>query len=330
MSFAALLLEQDDDGNVTHSVTDLTDDDLPEGDVLVDVEYSTVNYKDGLAITGRSPIVRTWPMVPGVDLAGTVAASDHGAFEPGDRVVLNGFGVGETHWGGYAERARLRGEWLVTLPDAIGTRQAMAIGTAGYTAMLSVLALERHGITPARGPVVVTGAAGGVGSVAVAILAGIGYEVIASSRRSDSEGDYLRHLGAGEIIDAAELSEPGRPLASARWAGGIDAVGSTTLVNVLAATQPHGCVAACGLAQGADLPGTVMPFIIRGVTLAGIDSVMQPMAGRQEAWARLATDLDPALLDAMTSEVGLADVPAVAADIVEGRTRGRVVVRVGG
>jgi acrylyl-CoA reductase (NADPH) len=259
-----------------------------------------------------------------------VAASDHGAFEPGDRVVLNGFGVGETHWGGYAERARLRGEWLVTLPDAIGTRQAMAIGTAGYTAMLSVLALERHGITPARGPVVVTGAAGGVGSVAVAILAGIGYEVIASSRRSDSEGDYLRHLGAREIIDAAELSEPGRPLASARWAGGIDAVGSTTLVNVLAATQPHGCVAACGLAQGADLPGTVLPFIIRGVTLAGIDSVMQPMAGRQEAWARLATDLDPALLDAMTSEVGLADVPAVAADIVEGRTRGRVVVRVGG
>jgi acrylyl-CoA reductase (NADPH) len=327
MSFAALLLEQDDDRNVTHSLTELTDDALPDGDVLVDVEYSTVNYKDGLAITGRSPIVRTWPMVPGIDLAGTVAASDHDAISPGDRVVLNGYGVGETHWGGYAQRARLRGEWLVALPDAISTRQAMAIGTAGYTSMLAVLALERHGISPDRGPVVVTGAVGGVGSVAVAVLAGLGYEVIASSRRSDSEGDYLRHLGAAEVIDATELSEPGRPLASARWAGGIDAVGSATLVNVLAATQPHGCVAACGLAQGADLPGTVMPFVIRGVTLAGIDSVMQPMAGRQEAWARLATDLDPGLLDAMTTEVGLADVPAVAADIVEGRTRGRIIVR---
>ena len=329
MSFAALLLEQDDDRNVTHSLTDLDDDALPEGDVVVDVEYSTVNYKDGLAITGRSPIVRTWPMVPGVDLAGTVSTSYHEGFEPGDRVVLNGYGVGETHWGGYAQQARLRGEWLVTLPDAISTRQAMAIGTAGYTSMLAVLALEQHGITPDRGPIVVTGAAGGVGSVAIAILARLGYDVIASSRRSDSEGEYLRRLGAGEVIDAAELSEAGRPLASARWAGGIDAVGSTTLVNVLAATQPHGCVAACGLAQGADLPGTVMPFVIRGVTLAGIDSVMQPMAGRQEAWARLATDLDPGLLDAMTTEVGLADVPAVAADIVEGRTRGRIVVNVG-
>jgi len=327
--FNALLLHRDDDRNVTHELAELDDDALPDGDVTVDVEYSTINYKDGLALTNRSPIVRSWPMVPGIDLAGTVTASDHPSFGAGDRVVLNGWGVGESHWGGFAERARVDGNWLVHLPDALTTRQAMAIGTAGYTSMLCVLALERHSVTADRGPVVVTGAAGGVGSVAIAILARLGYDVIASSRRSDSEGEYLRRLGAGEVIDAAELSEAGRPLASARWAGGIDAVGSTTLVNVLAATQPHGCVAACGLAQGADLPGTVMPFVIRGVTLAGIDSVMQPMAGRQEAWARLATDLDPGLLDAMTTEVGLADVPAVAADIVEGRTRGRIVVNVG-
>jgi acrylyl-CoA reductase (NADPH) len=326
--FTALLLHRDEDRNVSAELTELDDDDLPEGDVTVDVEYSTINYKDGLAVTDSSPIVRQWPMVPGIDLAGTVTASDHDAVGIGDRVVLNGWGVGESHWGGFAQRARVAGDWLVPLPEALTTRQAMAIGTAGYTSMLCVLALERHDITPDRGPVVVTGAAGGVGSVAVAILAKLGYSVIASSRRVDSEADYLTRLGAAEVIDAAELSEPGRPLASVRWAGGIDAVGSHTLANVLAATEPRGCVAACGLAQGADLPATVMPFIIRGVTLAGVESVTAPRQLRLEAWARLAEDLDTSALDSMTTEIGLAEIPAVASDIVEGRVRGRVVVAV--
>lgn len=326
--FNALLLHRDDDRNVTHELTELDDDALPDGDVTVDVEYSTINYKDGLALTNRSPIVRQWPMVPGIDLAGTVTASDHASFAAGDRVVLNGWGVGETHWGGFAERARVDGDWLVHLPEELTTRQAMAIGTAGYTSMLCVLALERHGVTPDGGPVVVTGAAGGVGSVAIAVLAQLGYSVIASSRRVDSQADYLTRLGASEVVDATELAEPGKPLASVRWAGGVDVVGSHTLVNVLAATEPGGCVAACGLAQGADLPATVMPFIIRGVTLAGIDSVMAPHDLRVEAWRRLADDLDTAALDAMTDEVGLDDVARVGTDIVDGKVRGRVVVAV--
>lgn len=324
--FKALLLHRDDDRNVTHEVTEVDDDALPDGDVTVDVEYTTINYKDGLAITNSSPIVRQWPMVPGIDLAGIVTSSDHAEYAAGDRVVLNGWGVGESHWGGLAGKARVDGDWLVHLPSELTTRQAMTIGTAGYTSMLCVLALERHGVTPDGGPVVVTGAAGGVGSVAIAILAKLGYSVIASSRRVDSEADYLTRLGADEIIDAAELSEAGKPLSSIRWAGAIDAVGSHTLANVLAATEPRGCVAACGLAQGPDLPTTVMPFIIRGVTLAGIDSVMAPRELRVEAWGRLAADLDSGSLDAMASEVGLGDVPGVASDIVAGRTRGRVIV----
>jgi len=328
--FRALLLTKPDDGPVSHELTELDDGDLPEGDVVVDVGYSTVNYKDGLAVTNSSPVVRSYPMVPGIDLAGTVADSAHPGISPGDRVVLNGWGAGETHWGGYAGRARVPGEWLVPLPPGLSERQAMAIGTAGYTAMLSVLALEDHGVEPGSGPVVVTGAAGGVGSVAIAVLDRLGYQVVASSRRVSSEGDYLRSLGAAQVIDAAELSEPGRPLGKVRWVGGVDAVGSHTLVNVLAATQPYGCVAACGLAQGPDMAGTVLPFILRGVTLTGIESVNMAHERRLRAWDRLARDLDPDVLESMTSEVDLAEVPDVAARILEGAVRGRVVVVVGG
>ncbi|MBS0409363.1 MAG: oxidoreductase [Proteobacteria bacterium] len=326
-TFRAIRLSKTEGGQ-TAQILDLTDADLMEGDVTVRVDHSTVNFKDGLALTGKSPVVRVWPLIPGIDFAGTVERSANPAFRPGERVVLNGWGVGETHHGGYAQKARVRGDWLVKLPDAISNARAMAIGTAGYTAMLCVLALEKQGVTPDKGDVLVTGAAGGVGSVAIAILSKLGYRVVASSRRKDSEGDYLRGLGAAEVIDAGELSAPGRPLGKERWAGAVDSVGSHTLANVLAQTRYGGTVAACGLAQGMDLPGSVAPFILRGITLAGIDSVMRPKADREEAWARLARDLDLAKLDAMTVTAALADAPRLGADIVEGKVRGRVVIDV--
>lgn len=304
----------------------LTEADLMEGDVTVAVDYSTVNYKDGLALTGAAPIIRAWPLIPGIDFSGKVEKSDNPAFKPGDRVVLNGYGVGEGHSGGYAQKARVKGDWLVKLPDAISNEQAMAIGTAGYTSMLCVLALEKNGVKPGS-DVVVTGAAGGVGSVAVAILAKLGYRVIASTGRA-SEADYLKGLGADEIIDRGELSNPAKPLGKERWAGAVDCVGSHTLANVLSMTKYGGTVAACGLAQGMDLPGSVAPFILRGVTLAGIDSVMAPMEKREEAWARLATDLDMKKLEAMSFRAKLDDVPKLAQEILAGHVRGRAIVDV--
>lgn len=326
--FTALLLQKTDDG-FRHDITRLADDQLPEGEVTVVVDYSTVNYKDGLAICNGAPVVRNWPLVPGIDLAGTVEASDHPDWQPGDRVTVNGWDMGEKHWGGMAQKARVDAAWLTRLPEGIGTRAAAAIGTAGYTAMLCVMALEDHGMAPGDGPVVVTGAAGGVGSVAVAVLAGLGHEVVASTGRAASEGDYLRTLGAAEIIDRSELSEPGgRPMARPRWMAGVDTVGSHTLVNLIAALEPEGAVAACGLAGGPDLPGTVFPFILRGVSLLGVNCVYQPAARRDEAWARLAADLDVEVLDSITGEVPLAEVPRVAADILAGAVRGRVVVDV--
>jgi len=325
-TFKALRLHKTESGAPDARFEDLTAADLMDGDVTVRVEHSTVNFKDGLAVTGRSPIVRTWPLIPGIDFAGVVETSDHAGFQPGDRVVLNGWGVGETHHGGYAGLARVKGEWLVKLPDALSNAHAMAIGTAGYTAMLCVLTLERQGVTPDKGEIVVTGAAGGVGSVAIALLSRLGYRVVASSRRKDSEGAYLTGLGAAEVIDAADLSGPARPLARERWAGAVDAVGSHTLANVLSQTRYGGVVTACGLAQGLDLPGSVAPFILRGVTLAGVDSVMRPAPDRRDAWSRLARDLDLAKLDAMTTHAPLDDVPRLAADIVEGKLRGRVVI----
>jgi len=324
--FKAILIEKTDGGHDA-KVTDLDEARLPEGDVTVRVEYSTVNYKDGLAITGKAPVVRKYPMVPGIDLAGTVEASNNPEWKPGARVVLDGYGIGELHWGGLAQRARVKGDWLVPLPAGLTTRQAMAIGTAGYTAMLSVLALERHGVRPGDGEVLVTGAAGGLGSVAVALLAKLGHRVVASTRRA-AEADYLRALGAAEILDAATLSGPGKPLGKERWAGAIDSVGSHTLANVCATTRLHGAVATCGNAQGMDFPATVAPFILRGVTLCGIDSNQAPKKDRLEAWARLARDLDPARLDAMTREIPLAEAIAAAGDIVGGKVRGRLVVNV--
>jgi len=325
--FRALVVEKVD-GGVVADLRDLDEAELPDGDVTVEVAYSTVNYKDGLAVTGRGPVVRRYPMVPGIDLAGTVLESRHPEFSPGDAVVLNGWGVGESHWGGFAGKARLRGDWLVPLPSAFTPAQAMAIGTAGYTAMLAVLALEHHGVTPDRGEVLVTGASGGLGSVAVAVLAKLGYRVLASTGRPE-EADYLKGLGAAEIVDRKELSEPsGKPLGKERWAGAIDCVGSHTLANVLASTRYGGAVAACGLAQGMDLPASVAPFILRAVILAGIDSVMAPKALRLEAWSRLASDLAVDKLETMTAEVGLGGVPKVAQDILAGRIRGRVVVDV--
>ena len=326
-SFRAIRLYKTDAGQETRFV-DLTEADLMEGDVTVRVEYSTVNYKDGLALTGKAPVVRVWPLTPGIDFAGVVETSDNPAFAPGERVVLNGWGVGETHHGGYAGKARVKGDWLVKLPEAISAAEAMAIGTAGYTAMLCVMALEREGVTPDKGDILVTGAAGGVGSVAIALLAKLGYRVVASSGRKATEGDYLTGLGAADIVDRAEFSAPGRPLGRERWAGAVDAVGSHTLANVLSQTRYGGAVAACGLAQGMDLPGSVAPFILRGVTLCGIDSVMAPKAKREEAWKRLARDLDLAKLAAMRLDAKLADVPALGADITEGKVRGRVVVDV--
>ncbi|MGZ3402510.1 MAG: acrylyl-CoA reductase (NADPH) [Phenylobacterium sp.] len=325
--FRALRVFKTDDGQETRLVT-LSDADLMDGDVDVRVDYSTLNYKDGLALTGRAPVVRAWPLTPGIDFAGVVERSDHAGFKPGDRVVLNGWGVGESHHGGYAQKARVKGDWLVQLPQSLTSAQAMAIGTAGYTAMLCVMALERQGITPDRGDILVTGASGGVGGVAIALLSKLGYRVIASTGRKAQETDYLTALGAQDIIDRAELSAPGRPLGKERWAGAVDSVGSHTLANVLAQIRYGGAVAACGLAQGMDLPGSVAPFILRGVTLAGVDSVMCPAPLRSEAWRRLATDLDLERLSAMTQVVGLEEVSGLAADILDGRVRGRVVVDV--
>jgi acrylyl-CoA reductase (NADPH) len=306
----------------------VSESELMEGDVTVRVSHSTINFKDGLALTGKAPVVRRWPMIPGIDFAGTVETSSHPDFKAGDAVILNGWGLGETHLGGYSEIARVKGDWLVRRPAAFSAAQAMAIGTAGYTAMLCVLALEQHGIAPASGPVLVTGAAGGVGSVAVALLARLGYHVIASTGRA-SEADYLKGLGAKEILDRAELGAgPGRPLAKERWAGVVDAVGSHTLANAIAATRYGGCVAACGLAQGMDLQTSVAPFILRGITLAGIDSVMAPKSRRVAAWDRLGRDLDTAALDAMTVTRPIADAPALAPEILAGQVRGRVVLEI--
>ena len=324
--FRALLLEKNEAG-FRAAVQTLDDERLPAGDVLLEIEYSTLNYKDALAITNKSPVVRLWPMVAGIDGAGTVLESSHPAWKTGDRVIHNGWGLGETRWGCLAGLARLAGDGLVRLPPAFSTRQAMAIGTAGYTAMLCVLALERHGVAPGSGEVLVTGATGGVGSVAVALLARLGHSVVAATGKP-AEADYLKRLGAAIVIDRAELAVPGKPLQKERWAGVVDAVGSTTLANALAQTRYGGTVAACGLAGGTDLPSSVMPFILRGVTLAGVDSVMAPLALRQAAWERLARDLDPALLDSMVEEIALEEAPARAADLMAGKVRGRLVVRI--
>ncbi|MBX9588561.1 MAG: oxidoreductase [Hyphomonadaceae bacterium] len=306
---------------------ELGEADLMDGDVLVRVSHSTINYKDGLALTGKAPVIRRWPMIPGIDFAGTVVSSTHGSFKAGDAVILNGWGCGETHLGAYAQMARVKGDWLVPKPGAFTAAETMAIGTAGYTAMLCVLALERNGLTPDKGPIVVTGAAGGVGSVAIALLAKLGYQVIASTGRA-GERDYLMRLGASEIVDRAELAAPARPLGKERWAGGIDAVGSHTLANVLSMVRYGGAVAACGLAQGMDLATSVAPFILRGVTLAGVDSVMAPKAVRVEAWNRLARDLDKAKLHAMTVTRPIEDVVALAPEILAGKVRGRVVLEI--
>ncbi len=325
-TFKALRIDKAEKGTTANFV-DFNDSDLMDGDVTVKISHSTVNYKDGLAITGRSPVVRRFPMIPGIDFAGVVEASDNPAFKVGDAVVLTGWGVGETHLGGYAARARVKADWLVPLPTGLSPAHAMAIGTAGFTAMLSILALESHGLTPAAGPVVVTGAAGGVGSIAVALLAKAGWDVIAVTGRP-AEADYLRSLGAKEILDRAELSGPGRPLGKERWAAGVDSVGSHTLANVLSQTRYGGAVAACGLAQGMDLPTSVAPFILRGVSLLGIDSVMCPKGRRITAWARLAHDLDAARLDSMSQTVKLEDVPGVAEAILDGKVRGRTIVTI--
>ncbi len=323
--FKALLLDNANGFQV--SLQDLDESRLPAGDVTVAVQYSTLNYKDGLALCNKGPVVRSWPMVAGIDGAGTVLASSHPAWKVGDAFVHNGWGVGETHWGCLAEKARLKGDWLVKRPAVFTARQAMAIGTAGYTAMLSVLALEDHGVKPGDGEVLVTGATGGVGSVAVALLGRLGYKVAAATGKA-AEADYLKALGASTVIDRAELAAPGKPLQKERWAAVVDAVGSHTLVNALAQTRYGGVVTACGLAQGMDLPGSVAPFILRGVTLAGIDSVMAPLPKRQRAWERLARDLDPALLERMVEEVPLESAVAKAQQLMAGQVRGRVVVKI--
>jgi acrylyl-CoA reductase (NADPH) len=324
--FKALVASKGDKGPAV-AWTELGIGDLMDGDVTVRVSHTTLNYKDALALTGKAPIIRKWPLIPGIDFTGTVEVSTHGGFKAGDAVILNGWGVGEVHHGGYAEVARVKGDWLVQRPAAFTAAQAMAIGTAGYTAMLCVLALEAHDVTPAKGPVLVTGAAGGVGSIAVAVLAKLGHHVIAATGRPQEEA-YLKSLGAAEIIDRSELSGPARPLGKERWAGAVDVAGSHTLANVISMTKYGGCVAATGLAQGMDLPGSVAPFILRGITLAGIDSVMAPKARREMAWARLARDLDLAKLDAMTVTRPLADAPRLAADLMAGKVRGRVVLAV--
>lgn len=324
--FSAILIDKTDAGQ-TVSVTQVDEASLPDGDVTIDVAFSTLNYKDGLAITGRGPVVRKFPMVPGIDLVGTVRSSDHADWKAGDKVVLNGWGVGETHWGGLAQVARLKGDWLVPLPSAFTEKQAMAIGTAGYTAALCVEALVKAGVTPDQGEVLVTGATGGVGSVAVALLKKAGFTVVGSTGKA-SEADYLKELGADSVIDRNELSTPGKPFQKERWAGAVDSVGSATLANVCAQMRYGGAVAACGLAQGADFPATVMPFILRGVRLLGVDSVMAPKASRLVAWERLARDLDPSVLDVIATEIGLGEAIAAAADLLDGKVRGRILVDV--
>ncbi|RMQ31530.1 alcohol dehydrogenase [Pseudomonas syringae pv. actinidiae] len=326
--FKGILIDKSEAG-YSVKLTDIDQAQLPPGDVTVSVSHSTLNYKDALAITGQSPIVRSFPMVPGIDLAGTIEASDTPELKVGDKVLLNGWGVGEGHWGGLAQKARLKSEWLIPLPHAFTPAQAMAIGTAGYTAMLSVIALEKHGLTPDHGDVLVTGANGGVGSFAIAILARLGYRVIASTGRV-AQSEYLHTLGAAQIIDRQTLSQPGRPLAKEQWAAAIDSVGSHTLANVCAGIRYRGVVAACGLAQGMEFPGSVAPFILRGVTLAGIDSVTRPRADRLEAWSRLASDLDLSLLPLISREVGLSEVIDIAPQLIAGQVRGRVVVDTAG
>jgi acrylyl-CoA reductase (NADPH) len=326
-TFKAIRIEKAEQGQGV-ALASFDESELMEGDVTVRVEWSTVNYKDGLAVTGKAPVVRRFPMIPGIDFAGTVETSSHAAWKPGDKVILNGWGVGETHLGAFGEKARVKGDWLVALPAGMSGRDAMAIGTAGYTAMLCLMALEKHGLKPEHGPLAVTGAAGGVGSVAIALLAKAGFKVIASTGRAQ-EADYLKGLGASEIIDRAELAGQGRPLGKERWAGAVDTVGSRTLANLLSMTRYGGAVAACGLAGGMDLPASVAPFILRAVSLLGIDSVMCPQEKRREAWGRLATELDRAKLQAMTTEIGLGDVIEAGRSIVDGQVRGRIVVKIG-
>ena len=325
--FKAIVIEKADKSQ-TVSLTEFDEAGFMDGDVTVRVGWSTINYKDGLAVTGKAPVVRRFPMIPGIDFAGEVEASSNPDWKPGDKVILNGWGTGETHLGAYGQRSRVKGQWLVRLPAGLSERDAMAIGTAGYTAMLAVMALERHGLKPASGPVLVTGAAGGVGSVAVALLAKLGFAVIASTGRPE-EADYLKSLGASEIIPRPELTVPPKPLAKERWAGAVDSVGSTTLANALSMTRYGGTVAACGLAGGMDLPGSVAPFILRGVSLLGIDSVQCPLPQRIEAWRRLASDLDRGKLAQMTREIGLDEVIPAAGTLLEGRVRGRIVVKIG-
>jgi acrylyl-CoA reductase (NADPH) len=325
-TFKAYLVQKTETGQ-SASLVDFNETDLMDGDVTVRISHSTVNYKDGLALTGKAPVIRRWPMIPGIDFAGVVVKSESTAFKTGDAVILNGWGTGETHLGAYGQKSRVKGDWLVSLPSGLSAAEAMAIGTAGYTAMLCILALERHGMTPAHGPALVTGAAGGVGSIAIALLAKAGWHVIASTGRPE-ETDYLKSLGANEIIDRAELSAPGRPMAKERWAVAVDSVGSTTLANVLSMTKYGGAVAACGLAQGMDLPGSVAPFILRNVALLGVDSVMCPKPRRIEAWQRLARDLDKSRLAALTTTIGFDKLPETAAAILAGKVRGRVVVEI--
>jgi len=324
--FKGILIEKDDAG-YRAAIQTIDEANLPDGEVTVRVSHSTLNYKDGLAITGKGPVVRRFPMVPGIDLVGTVETSVHPDFAAGDQVLLNGWGVGEGHWGGLAQKARLKGDWLVPLPRQFSPQQAMAIGTAGYTAMLCILALERHGITPAHGEILVSGAAGGVGSVATAILAKLGYTVVAISGRSE-EHDYIKRLGASDVLQRSEFASPGKPLAKERWAGAVDVVGSHTLANICASMKYRGVVTACGLAGGMDFPATVAPFILRGVTLAGIDSVMCPRADRLEAWRRLGADLDITKLDMISSEISLAEAIPAATKLINGEIRGRIIVDV--
>jgi acrylyl-CoA reductase (NADPH) len=326
-TFKAIVIEKAETGTKA-ALADFDEANLMDGDVTVRVEYSTLNYKDGLAITGKAPVVRRFPMIAGIDFAGTVESSCHPGWEPGDKVILNGWGCGESHLGAYGEKSRVKGDWLVPLPASMSAREAMAIGTAGYTAMLAVMALEHHGLTPERGPVVVTGAAGGVGSVAIAILAKRGFKVSAVTGRPQ-EADYLKSLGAAEIVERKELAGPPKALAKERWAGGLDSVGSTTLASLLSMVRYGGAVAACGLAAGMDLPASVAPFILRAVCLYGIDSVMCPIETRREAWKRLENGLDRQKLATMTSEIGLQGVFDAAPAILEGRVRGRIVVKIG-
>ncbi len=325
-TFKAIRIDKAEKGT-TAALTQFDEAELMDGDVTVRVEWSTLNYKDGLAVTGKAPVVRRFPMIAGIDFSGTVEQSSNPAWKAGDKVIATGWGMGETHLGAYAEKARVKGDWLVKLPEGMSTRDAMSIGTAGYTAMLSVMALQKHGLTPSDGPMVVTGAAGGVGSVAVALLSRLGFHVIASTGRV-AEADYLKKLGAHEIIDRNELSAPAKPLAKERWAGGVDSVGSTTLANLLSMTKYRGAIAACGLAAGMDLPSSVAPFILRGVCLLGIDSVMCPIELRKQAWARLASELDHRKLSEITQEIGLTDVIEAGAKILAGQVRGRIVVKI--